>query len=147
MRPASAWRRFWELSPGDRRLLLEAALWLTLATVALVALPFRRLARVLGRPMAATSSAEEGGASVQLERIGRVVRAASRGLPWHPKCFAQAIAAKIMLRWRGLYSTLYLGVRRDPKGSLQAHAWLRSGPHILTGAQGHESYAVIATFF
>jgi hypothetical protein len=66
--------------------------------------------------------------------------------PWNSNCLVQTIAAKLILQRRGVSSTLYLGVAPDTHEALQAHAWLRSGSIILTGAPGHRRYTVIATF-
>jgi hypothetical protein len=44
---------------------------------------------------------------------------------------------------------LYLGMRRaeaNSSESMLAHAWLRTGNYILTGAAGHQSYTVVARF-
>jgi hypothetical protein len=81
-----------------------------------------------------------------LDRISWSVATASRQLPWDCSCLAQAVAAKAMLRWRGVPSTLYLGVAKDSHSSLKAHAWLRCGDRILTGWQGMGKFTVIATF-
>jgi hypothetical protein len=51
-----------------------------------------------------------------------------------------------MLRRRGVPSTLYLGVMKDDTAGLSAHAWVRSGDVVLTGATGRERFTVISTF-
>ena len=48
-----------------------------------------------------------------------------------------------MLRRRGIPSTLYLGMTRDP---VAAHAWLRVGDTNVTGGRDVERYAVVASF-
>jgi hypothetical protein len=53
-----------------------------------------------------------------------------------------------MLKRRRIAATLYLGVAKkesDPEG-LAAHAWLRCGDVILTGAAGHLHFTVVAAF-
>ena len=40
-----------------------------------------------------------------------------------------------MLEKRNIESTLYLGIAKDEKGELIAHAWLRSGPFYVSGAE------------
>jgi hypothetical protein len=51
-----------------------------------------------------------------------------------------------MLRRRRIPSTLCLGARRDDAEGLIAHAWLRVGPTIVTGAGNHEAYGVVGVF-
>jgi hypothetical protein len=139
-------RKFWALSPGERSCLLEAVLWLGLARLAILVLPFRRLAPFLGRHMA-QSPADAGAAPAEmLDRLSWALAAASRHLPWECKCLAQALAGKAMLQRRGLPSTLYLGLAKGGEAGLRAHAWLRCGERILTGRQGMAGFTVIASF-
>lgn len=65
--------------------------------------------------------------------VALAVHAASRRFPWHPTCLEQALAARAMLRRRGIRSALRFGVMRDA-GELKAHAWLVSRGAIVIGA-------------
>jgi len=139
-------RKFLARSPAERGCLLEAVFWLGLARLAILLLPFRRIAPVLGRQMAQSPQEAETAPAPLLERISWAVAAASRHLPWECKCLAQALAGKAMLKRRGLPSTLYLGLAKNGADGLQAHAWLRCGERILTGRPGMAGFTVIATF-
>lgn len=129
----------------DRFLLLETALWLAVARLAILVVPFRRLAPWLGATMAESPAAEP-----RIEemgwRLGWAVRVASRWVPWQTRCLVRAIAGKMLLKRRGIPSTLYLGLAKDADGQLAAHAWLRCGDRTLTGGRMGRSYAVIAKF-
>jgi hypothetical protein len=139
-------RKFLGLSSANRLGLLEAGVWLGVARLAILFLPFRWIARGLGRHMA-LSAADRGVAPIELlDRIAWAVATASRHLPWDCTCLAQAMAGKAMLKCRGVSSTLYLGLARDGETQLQAHAWLRCGEQILTGWQEMGKYKVISTF-
>ena len=85
-------------------------------------------------------------AMARAQIIGWAVRAMARRTPWESACLVRAVAAKRMLRRRGIPSTLYLGLARDESRELEAHAWLRCGSHLLAGQPGHERYAVVSTF-
>lgn len=152
MRATSVRQRFIKLlrlSWTDKGLLLEALVWLGLARAAILVLPFRWLARHLGQYMHESPHADaesDPRTRPQLVRVSWAVREMSRYTPWQSACLAQAIAAKIMLRRRGIVSTLYLGLAKDDPGTLLAHAWLRSGSMILTGGPGSQRYTVVATF-
>ncbi len=127
----------------DRGLLVEAAAWLAVARLAILALPFRRIAPRLGRAMNESPASEP-----RLElgrRVGWAISVASRYAPWRTRCLEQAVAAKAMLRRRGVASTLYLGLARRDAGG-EAHAWLRCGETILTGGAEVSGYAVVAKF-
>jgi hypothetical protein len=141
---ARAWRALRRRNWAERAAIVEAVLALAVARLGVRCLSFERLAPHLGRHMAETGP--EAMASAQLARaIGSSVTAVAPWLPWRCLCLEQAIAAQLMLRRRGIASTLYLGVGRGEQ-ALEAHAWLRSGELILTGATGRERYAVVASY-
>jgi len=128
----------------EQRLFLEALFWLALSRLAILTIPFRRIAPFLGKTMVETSSD-----FLVLDlpiQISWAVRTASRYTPWESKCLAQAMAAKIMLKRRRFPSTLYLGLLKEGEKGLSAHAWLRCGDRILTGAPVHRQFKVVAAF-
>jgi len=125
------------LSWARRMLLLEAGVLLAIAAVAIACVPFRRLARYLGAHMEFDTGTTTERAVVEREAVGWAVYVAARNFPWVSSCFARAVAAKVMLRRRAISSTLYLGVAPEGAGML-AHAWLRSGPVLVTGAINRE---------
>lgn len=133
--------------PWPEKVLYTEAFYLTGAVrLAVLLLPFRTLAPLLGRHMA-ESPAEENAVTLEAaRRVGQAVETVSRHTPWDSKCLVQAIAGKIMLRRRGIGSTLYLGVDRDDNRGLVAHAWLRCGEAFLTGGRGRELYTVVGKF-
>lgn len=139
-------RKFLALPLADRACLVEAGLWLGLARLAILVLPFRWIARGLGRQMVRSPEDADAASVALLDRISWAVATASRHLPWDCLCLVQALAGKAMLKRRGVPSTLYLGLAKDGQAQLQAHAWLRCGERILTGRQGMAGFTVIATF-
>ncbi|MFQ5527310.1 MAG: lasso peptide biosynthesis B2 protein [Thermoanaerobaculia bacterium] len=132
------------MSWRDRFLLAEAVVWLAVARVALW-LPFRWLAPRLGETMA--ESVERDGPENELgSRVAWAIGTASHVTPWATRCLAEAMAAKAMLRMRGVRTTLYLGMAKDERGEFRAHAWLRCGTRYLTGEAAMREYTVIAKF-
>ena len=138
-------RKLWRASWRDRLLLAEAALALVGARLVMLVVPFRRIAPRLGETMG-DSPAEDPADPRGLRRIGWAVGVAGRALPFHCSCLTEAIAAKVMLKRRGVTSTLYLGLAKDGQSQLEAHAWLRCGSSVLTGGGTSEGYTVIASF-
>ncbi|MFF2481815.1 lasso peptide biosynthesis B2 protein [Paenibacillus sp. NPDC058071] len=112
------------------------------------AMPFGKIAPSLGKPMAETSCAPAGSIRMaEAESVARALRIAGRFTPWESKCLVTAIAGTRMLRRRGIASTLYLGTAKDERtGGMKAHAWLRSGDRILTGAEQMDRYTTVAMF-
>jgi Transglutaminase-like superfamily len=140
------WHRYRTLPVPSRRLIRESLLALFMARLALACVPFRCLAGWLG-----TVGAESGGelspAQEQAARdISWAVGALARRVPWDSRCLAQAIAAYRMLLKRGIEATVYFGVKPDPRRPFDAHAWLRCGPCLVTGGEGHSDYRVLAQF-
>lgn len=129
------------LSPRDRALLGEAFACLALARLATLLLPFRVVARGLGAHNEESTRAEP--ATARARRVGAAVAVAARRTPWRSLCLEQAVAAKAMLRRRGIPSTLYLGVTAAP---FEAHAWVRVGEVNVTGGTDVDRFAVVATF-
>lgn len=130
--------------------LLPSWCLLGVSRLMLLALPFARLQRHLGRPGGATpwvplASDEQSYRALQ---IGRTIRLAARYTPWDSACLCQALAARWLL---GLYRVpygLYLGWRRGAAvpGDAPAHAWVAVGRVNVTGGQGFARYAVMGTF-
>jgi Transglutaminase-like superfamily len=137
-------RSFFRLRAGDRLLLLEAVILLPVARVLVHTVGFERFATRLGSHMAQSSDEDSTEAYATARRVRWAVETAARNLPFEVICLPQAIAGKLMLRRRGIASTLYLGVAYDP--ALKAHAWLRVGRVIVTGAKGRVGFSVVSTF-
>lgn len=142
---AAKWRR---RTRAERLLLIEAFFLLGVARLAVLLLPFRWLAVSLGEHMKETDRSINPATLKTARLIGGAVRSAAGYTPWGSVCLPQATAAKWMLKRRHIASTLYLGVAKDDSSprKLAAHAWVRSGPAILTGAEGHSRYTVVSTF-
>lgn len=131
---------------ADYGLLAEAAGWLVAARLAVLVVPFRILSPRLGTHMAESPAEDDDRRGETLRRVGWALRAISRHVPWRSACLEQGLAGKMMLRRRGVPNTLYLGVARDPSARVQAHAWLRSGGLVVSGADGRERFTVVSTF-
>lgn len=140
------WRR---RNRAEKRLIVEALILLGLARIGLLLLPFRVLARSIGNPVKEEHQTSPPPADLKSARmIGEAVRAAAKYTPWESVCLPQAVAAKWMLKRRDIPGVLYLGVMKDhtKPEKLAAHAWIKSGNVILTGAKGHRQYTVVSRF-
>ncbi len=136
----------WRLSGPEWRLLAEATGYLVAARLAVWIVPFRRLAAGLGDEMAESPAEETEAQRAAAARIGWAVRELGRRLPWMSQCLVQAVAATWMLQRRHIPGTLYFCLAKDTCGQLTAHAWVRSGTLVLTGAQVRHNFTVVATF-
>jgi hypothetical protein len=119
---------------------VEAVLFLGLARLALLIVPFGRIAPWLRR------SPDFGPHDGQtLLAVGDAVTIAARNVPWNAVCLPQAMAAKAMLARRGQGSALHLGAARAGSG-LTAHAWLVAGGEVVVGEAGIADVAPLARF-
>ena len=90
----------WWCKPRAEKLWCASAfLLLGVARVALLTVPFRRIAPLLGHDMqtAAVMPLASECQVFRALRIGRAIRTAARYTPWESKCLAQALAARVLL--------------------------------------------------
>ena len=62
----------------------------------------------------------------------RSVRTVSRFVP-QATCLTQALAASLLIRYDGQESELKIGVAKDDRSRLIAHAWLEMDGRIILG--------------
>lgn len=136
----------WHLSWREWRILVEAGGWLVAARLMVWFMPFRRLAKGLGKKMAESSTTETEVQRSAAILVSWAVQGLGQRLPWMSQCLVQALAATWMLQRRRIPSTFYFGLAKDPSKQLKAHAWVRSGTLVLTGAQVRDQFKVVATF-
>jgi hypothetical protein len=144
--------RFGQISNRQRVMLAEAAAYLFVTRLALIFIPFPRLARRLGAflPPAdprvpAASAADAGDAQLAVD-IGWAVTRAARYLPFRAVCLPQAIAAQMMLRRREIRSVMHFGAGKGADKPLEAHAWLDAAGVEVTGFPVAPGFVEIACF-
>ena len=129
-------------SIGHWSIALEALCLVSLARLAILLLPFRVIAPYLGVAGAESRAEESPEGELVIRRIIWALTAAGRRTPWASTCLARALAGHVMLRRRGLSSTLTLGVAKG----LSAHAWLRCGAFDVCGGAEAGSFTPVASF-
>jgi hypothetical protein len=136
------------LSPtaSNRVLLLEAALCLAVARLALAVLPFRWVMRVLSLRQGEDPAEHDASTVAQEQRVAWALERIRRRAPWSGRCLARALAGRHMLRRRGVACTLHLGVAKDGAAQIEAHAWLSSGDFVVAGGEDLGRFTLLATF-
>jgi hypothetical protein len=147
-------------APGRRKALaLEAAGELARARL-ITLLPARIYTRDFGTMngapgAAAVAACPEAAAEIGCEigcEIGRMVETVARAMPFRALCLQQAVAARRMLRRRGVRATVCLGVKRNAAARTKAgqggsaHAWVEVGSQVVNGDGNLGDYAVVARF-
>jgi len=146
-------RRLSQLNGPRRVLLAEAALWLLLARLALIFIPFPRLARRLGsfvppsdvRALNAKTAGAQEHARIAADIRWAVTRAA-RYVPFKAVCLPQAMAARVMLKRRGVGSVIHFGAAKSEDKPIDAHAWLDAAGVEVTGYPVAQQFSEIGCF-
>lgn len=126
-------------------MLIEAFLHLGRARY-LKSISFSKVAPSLGEQMEETSYISNSSDKEVLASVSRAIHIMSRYTFWESQCLVKAMAGMKMLEKRNIDSTLYLGTAKDENGELIAHAWLRSGPYYITGAEVMDRFTVVSKF-
>jgi hypothetical protein len=116
------------LSSDDRWLLLRAFAAVSSAWVAVRMLPASAVLRKISAeiPLPSRHKPQTTG------RIGWAVTVAARYIPGS-KCLVQAIAGRNLLASYGFSSEIHIGVAKDSKNWLNAHAWVEADGKTVIG--------------
>ncbi|MFJ7934432.1 lasso peptide biosynthesis B2 protein [Sporosarcina sp. NPDC096371] len=138
-------RTFVRLDMKTKLLLMEAYFQLARGRY-LKSISFSKVAPSLGEHMKETSNSSIPSNKGELARVSKAIHLMSRYTFWESQCLVKALAGMKMLEKRNIDSTLYLGTAKDEKGEMIAHAWLRSGPFYISGAEVMDRFTVVAKF-
>lgn len=122
--------RFLTIVPSDRSLLLEAAVFLFFARLALAVLPFQTISNRLKRGERAPTLQSKpydsaSGVALAIARAARVIPRST--------CLTQALAGTMMLNRRGHAARLCIGVSKHGE-EFGAHAWVECGGAAVVGS-------------
>jgi hypothetical protein len=146
--PVTLLRKIIRRRPADLLLVAEAMVLLAFFRICLAVMPVRRIIRAIthgGAEDAGGKTISHGeSASVDFRRRVRwAVSAVARHSVVEFVCFPQALAGYMMLRWRGVPSTIVYGVTRSAEGELMAHTWLTVGDRIVLGGEAAADFMPI----
>ena len=129
-------RRAAQLTLSDWRYLAIASLKLLIARVRFsTAATARILQELQERSLAVPQERTGRSAIIDVERVSWAIILAARYVPWRSDCLIQAMAADRWLRKHDLCADFHLGVAKDARGGLMAHAWLCYGDLTVTGGR------------
>ncbi|WP_410513567.1 lasso peptide biosynthesis B2 protein [Paenibacillus sp. BR2-3] len=126
-------------------LFAEAFLMLGWARIMML-FKFAKIAPTLGLKSRETAEDYRKDDIRPIKNITSAIHVVSRYTPWDSKCLVRAIAGMKMLERRRINSTLYLGTAKDENGRMIAHAWLRSGPFYISGADVMNRFVIVEKF-
>ena len=135
--------RLRRLSAAETAFLAEAFVLLAACSAAIRVLPFTRVGGLASWRL----GPKRPDPTVDLPaKVAWAVRACGRRAPWRAVCFQQGLTAQIMLRRRGVDSTLYFGVALEKTSGLSAHVWVKVGDLDVVGCEEASGYAALAVF-
>ena len=122
-----------ELSPSRRRLVVQAAAAVSLATAAVWSLGASRARELMSRlPWRLRPNDDPAD-------VGWAVEAAGRRVPG-ARCLARAVAAEAILERGRRDPEVHIGARRSERGELEAHAWVEVDGRVVVGAEEREAF-------
>lgn len=105
-------------------LTVRVALWLT---------RYQRIRTILVRPCPDDPQVAR---RVTVARVTHAVAQISQFIP-DASCLTQTISCQAILSWKGIPSTITVGLRKEGESTLKAHAWLMwNAQVVLEGNEG-----------
>jgi hypothetical protein len=126
-------------------LLAETCVTLVFASIAVRILSFRKIGKLAGWPLSTPASDSERWIEPIREIRWAVLACAARA-PWRAKCFEEGLAAHLILRRRGIPSTLFFGAASVADKGFIAHVWVRAENMDVIGTESAQQFAVLARF-
>lgn len=140
----------WHLPAKEKLWLLLLYPYSGLVRMAILLLPFQRLSPYLGHSLQNRQLSPLATESQQqlAWRIGKIIELVSHYTPWESKCFVQAVMARTMLGWYNIPYIMHFGACRTKQQSepMKAHTWVKVGRWIITGREGHKSFAIVGSY-
>ena len=130
-------RKFFSLPAKEQQILVKVFFLLIIIRLGLWLLAFRTLQRILERLFHYPVTSDRQAPSP--EKFSWAVVAVSRYVP-SATCLAQALTLQALLSREGIHSDLALGVAREDKPGIIAHAWVEIDGTVIIGGQERDRY-------
>lgn len=139
-------KRFFHLDRDERILFMQAYFILGYTSLMVSIIPLRRFLKRIGMQGKESTVTISSETLTELFLVEKAIKRAIKYLPWRSKCFSRAITAKLLLKRKGIPSTLYLGVAKEDSKKMTAHAWVRCGTIIVSGKEEMPKFTPIVFF-
>lgn len=127
-------RKFLRLEKREQLLLLETVTLLAVVRLGLWLIPFRTVKKLLAKIEQGPARSRSSN-PLSVNQIAWAVRVGSRAVPM-ATCLTQALTGQILLARRGHPAHLRIGVAKEPRKDLEAHAWLEYEGRVVIGDHG-----------
>ena len=119
---------------SDRWLLVSSIAWINIVRTLIATFGFASVYRVMTRNVAKRNPRfADGSGQPRVLEIARIVDAAARHTLLSNTCLHRALTLWWVLRRRGFYASLQLGVRKQ-SGNFEAHAWVTYAGAVVNDA-------------
>jgi len=126
-------------------LYLEVVSYIILARFVLMFFSFHRISGLISRqPRRRELSMRQRRLSQMM--IKKCIFKVFKRLPFSTTCFHRAIAAHLMLRRRGIATTLHYGAAIHPEKGLMGHVWLKDGSRFIVGRDASKTVHALARY-
>ncbi|SJZ50287.1 lasso peptide biosynthesis B2 protein [Sediminibacterium ginsengisoli] len=140
-------RIFFHFSTRQKFLFFRALFLSGLVRFTLSFLPFRKVMKWLGTDSIETDKLPDPETLQYRTEVKTALALADRYTFWKTECYTRSLTAKILLRKKGIPSTLYIGFYKDETGVYKGHAWLRSADMLVTGNMPELHLYQVHSFF
>lgn len=132
----------------EKACFLPAWFLLGMSRLVILSIPFRYLAPLFGKQSGSSPWIPLVGSRSEARAfsIGRTVRRAAGYTSWKSNCFAQALAAGLLLRFCGIPYSMLFGIARNSGEAITAHAWVAAGRVPVTGGVSFGQFTVVGCF-
>ncbi len=135
-------RTFYHLPLRLKLIFFEAFFTSAWVRLSLSFFPFRRVLGWLGSSGSETPLTEEPESLEVRLQVARALRLCNRYAPWPTECYTLALTGKLLLRRRGVASTLYIGFKKSTSSNYEGHAWLRAADRYISGYPESQAFTV-----
>ncbi len=139
-------KSFLSVPISGKLLFVEAVFTSAWVKIALLFFPFAKVAKWLGKVNDNSIVNTLHGEIGTVKKVQFALKLCNRYTPWPTECYTQALTAKLLLKRRNIPGTIYFGFRKNDKGELMGHAWLKSGGIVVTGLCDLSLYTVHSSF-
>lgn len=138
--------KFNELEWKSKKDFIKAYIYTGFFRAYILFIPFRKLVNRMGKVKCESPKEVDEDTYFEAQRIGSIVLKASKYTFWKSLCLVQALTAQKLLRDKNISTTIYLGLLKDNKNNIIAHAWTRCGTYFVTGGENNKKFTVVAKF-
>lgn len=138
-------KKFIRVPTKDKVIYIKVLLLSALYRLIILIVPFKKLSKRMGEYNKESIYNPNNEEIHYIYKISKIIRKVCFNTPWESKCLVQALIGQRFLYKKKIESTLFLGVSKDSRNEMIAHAWLKCGEYYVTGYNG-VAFGVVAKY-